>query len=166
MCQIPLINTRKTQLTSSVSHHLLAIITKAEVSANIHKNWRSWLMSSTGHCLCKVMVIRECHWWLRQSKDQSYLQEQGGGSGAPQHGKTHLDLLEGDVVNSSWEPFRSIESQDESRLHKFMAGKSHVFNSSMNNMRWDKSWYVHPICSRAFDQPPTSHPHVDWWGTG
>lgn len=125
-CQIPLISTRKTQLTPSVSNNLLAVITKAEVSANNHKYWRSWLLSSTGHCFCKVMVIKECHWWLRQGKDQSYLQEQGGGSEAPQHGKTHLDLLEGDVVKQllktfskhrkpRWEQFAQIYGREVTR---------------------------------------------------
>lgn len=158
MCHIPLINTNKTQLIPSVSRNLLEIITKAEVSGNIHKYWGSWLMSSAGHCFCKVMVIRKHHWWLRQSKYQSYLQEQGGGSGAPQDGKTHQDLLEGDTVNSSWKPFPGIEGQDESSLHKFMAGKSHCTKQShraINNTRWDKSWCVHPIWRRVFGKPPT-----------
>lgn len=112
-CHIPLIITSKTQLTPSVGHNLLEILTKAEVSGDIHNYWRSWLMSSTGHRFCKVVVIKESHWWLRQSKYQSYLQDQGGGSGAPQCGKTHLDLLEGDVVNSSWKLFPSIERWEQ-----------------------------------------------------
>lgn len=163
MCHNPLINTSKTQLTASVSHNLLETITTAEVSGNMPKYWGSWLMPSTGHCFCKAMVTRECHWCLRQSSPIFKSREED----LRHHSKLrHLDLLEGDVVNSSWKPFPSTEGQDESSLHEFMAGKSHTLNSTMNNVRWDKSWCVHSICSRAFDKFPTPRPHVDWWGTG